>query len=68
METKELTFQQAMLRLDAIVKQLNNGSLELEQAMSLFEEGLKLTQQCEIQLKQFENKMNTLIVETEPNV
>ena len=67
MDDKKLTFQQAMVRLDEIVKQLNNGSLELEQAMELFEEGLKLTQQCEVQLKQFENKMNTLIVETEDN-
>lgn len=32
--------------------------------MELFEEGLKLTQQCEVQLKAFENRMNTLIVET----
>lgn len=64
METKQLTFQQAMMRLDEIVKQLNSGNLELEQAMELFEEGLKLTQQCEVQLKAFENKMNTLIVET----
>lgn len=67
METQQLTFQQAMMRLDEIVRQLNSGSLELEKAMELFEEGLKLTQQCELQLKAFENRMNTLIVETVPN-
>ncbi|WP_294730885.1 exodeoxyribonuclease VII small subunit [uncultured Faecalibaculum sp.] len=64
METQQLTFQQAMVRLDEIVRQLNSGNLELEKAMELFEEGLKLTQQCEVQLKAFENRMNTLIVET----
>lgn len=62
-----MTFQQAMVRLDEIVRQLNSGNLELEKAMELFEEGLKLTQQCEVQLKAFENKMNTLIVETAGN-
>ena len=59
--------EQAMVRLDEIVRQLNSGNLELEKAMELFEEGLKLTQQCEVQLKAFENKMNTLIVETAGN-
>ena len=67
METQQLTFQQAMVRLDEIVRQLNSGNLELEKAMELFEEGLKLTQQCEVQLKAFENKVNTLIVETAGN-
>ena len=67
METQQLTFQQAMVRLDEIVRQLNSGNLELEKAMELFEEGLKLTQQCEVQLKAFENKMNALIVETVGN-
>lgn len=30
METQQLTFQQAMVRLDEIVRQLNSGNLELE--------------------------------------
>ena len=47
-----------------LFRSLNSGNLELEKAMELFEEGLKLTQQCEVQLKAFENRMNTLIVET----
>ena len=63
MATKKYTFQQAMARLDEIVTGLNSNQLELEEAMKLFEEGLKLTKQCETQLKEFENKMNTLMVE-----
>ncbi|MCF0246216.1 MAG: exodeoxyribonuclease VII small subunit [Ileibacterium sp.] len=59
-----LTFQQAMSRLDSIVEQLNNSSLELETAMSLFKEGLALSKQCESQLKQFETQMNELLVDT----
>lgn len=51
-----------MTRLDTIVKQLNAGNLELEEAMKLFEEGLRLSTQCETQLKSFENKMNELLV------
>ncbi|MCF0259927.1 MAG: exodeoxyribonuclease VII small subunit [Erysipelotrichaceae bacterium] len=63
----KLTFQQAMSRLESITEQLNNSSLELETAMSLFKEGLALSQQCEGQLKAFETEMNQLIVDSSEN-
>ena len=53
MAAKQMKFQEAMKRLDEIVALLNNNELELEEAMSLFEEGLKLSAQCEKQLKKF---------------
>lgn len=58
---KKLKFQEAMKRLDEIVNALNGNELELEDAMSLFEEGIKLSKQCESQLKEFEEKMDTLL-------
>ena len=61
MAAKQLKFQEAMKRLDEIVALLNNNELELEEAMSLFEEGLKLSVQCEKQLKKFETKMDQLM-------
>lgn len=61
MAAKQLKFQEAMSRLDEIVALLNNNELELEEAMSLFEEGLKLSTQCEKQLKKFETKMDQLV-------
>ena len=67
MAAKQLKFQEAMSRLDEIVALLNNNELELEEAMSLFEEGLKLSTQCEKQLKKFEVKMDQL-VEVNQNV
>lgn len=67
MAAKQLKFQEAMSRLDKIVALLNNNELELEEAMSLFEEGLKLSTQCEKQLKKFETKMDQL-VEVNQNV
>lgn len=66
-DTKQLTFQQALNRLQEIVNQLNNPSLELEQAMSLFQEGLALEKQCEAQLKQFEEQMNVLLADNQKN-
>jgi len=61
MAAKQMKFQEAMKRLDEIVALLNNNELELEEAMSLFEEGLKLSSQCEKQLKKFETKMDQLM-------
>lgn len=61
MANKQLKFQEAMSRLDEIVNTLNNNDLELEEAMKLFEEGLKLSKQCEKQLKAFETKMDQLL-------
>ena len=61
MAAKQLKFQEAMKRLDEIVALLNNNELELEEAMSLFKEGLKLSTQCEKQLKKFETKMDQLM-------
>ena len=61
MANKKQTFKEAMSRLDEIVKKLNNNDLELEEAMTLFEEGLKLSKQCESKLKAFEIKMDQLM-------
>ena len=65
MAEKKKKFQDAMNRLDEIVALLNNSSLELEEAMKYFEEGLALSKQCEKQLKEFENKMDQLMVAKE---
>jgi exodeoxyribonuclease VII small subunit len=67
MAEKKMKFQDAMNRLDEIVALLNNSSLELEEAMKYFEEGLALSKQCEKQLKEFENKMDQLMVAKENN-
>ncbi|WP_297236680.1 exodeoxyribonuclease VII small subunit [uncultured Faecalicoccus sp.] len=61
MAQKKLKFQEAMKRLDEIVNLLNSNDLDLEEAMDLFEEGLKLSKQCSKQLKDFENRMDQLI-------
>ena len=65
MAAKQLKFQEAMKRLDEIVALLNNNELELEEAMSLFEEGLMLSAQCEKQLQKFETKMDQLMEVTQ---
>jgi exodeoxyribonuclease VII small subunit len=60
----ELTFEQAMERLDSIVSKLENGDVPLETAIELFQEGMKLSQLCGGKLEQVEQKIE-LLIETE---
>ena len=62
---EELTFEQAMARLDEIVAILEKNSVSMEESLKLFEEGLILAKKCDTQLKEFEKKANTLIEEFE---
>ena len=55
MEEKQ-SFKNSMARLEEIVSLLERNEIELEEAISLFEEGLKLVNSCDTQLKTFENK------------
>ena len=54
-------FNASMKRLEQIVSMLERNEIELEEAMKLFEEGLKLVNDCHLQLTQFENKVQALL-------
>ena len=53
----ELTFEQAMTRLEQIVATLENGRCTLDESLKLFEEGTKLTALCADRLKSAEQKI-----------
>lgn len=60
--TKETpSFKMSMSRLNEIVAALEKNDLELEAAITLFEEGLQLVNSCDGQLKHFENKVASLL-------
>ena len=59
--SEEKTFTGSMQRLDEITAALEANELELEQAIELFEEGLKLVNDCDKQLKTFENRVQELL-------
>ena len=45
------TFEAKIARLEAIVKELEGGNIELDRAVTLFQEGKKLSRECEGLLK-----------------
>lgn len=59
------TFKNSMDRLDEIVTLLERNEIELEEAIKLFEEGLTLIKNCDVQLKSFETKVGNMIKEFE---
>ena len=53
----EMTFEQAMARLEQIVTTLEGGRCTLDESLKLFEEGTALTAYCSKQLKEAEQKI-----------
>jgi exodeoxyribonuclease VII small subunit len=61
----ELSFEVALQRLETIVDHLEEGNLELEDALSTFEDGVKLTRRCAGQLEDAERRIDELVREGE---
>lgn len=59
--SEKLSFKNRMNRLEKIIDLLEKNEIELEEAISLFEEGLKLVKESDAQLKSFEGKINELM-------
>ena len=53
----QMTFEQAMTRLEQIVASLESGRCTLDDSMKLFEEGAKLTAFCQKALASAEQKI-----------
>ena len=64
---KKMTFEESKTRLEEIVSLLGRGDAPLNQALSLFEEGAKLTKECTAQLDKAEQKVTLLAKEEEPD-
>ncbi len=50
----EKTFEQALEELETLVKDLENGEIELNQAVKKYNEGMKLSKHCHDLLKDAE--------------
>ena len=57
MAKKELSFEEAMQQLDAIVRRLEKGDVPLEESLALFEEGSSLIARCSKLLDAAEQKV-----------
>ena len=57
---KEMTFEQAMKRLEEIAAIIQKNECTLDEGLKLYEEGLKLAAFCDEKLTVFQNRLNEL--------
>ena len=54
-------FEKDLTQLESVVEQLERGDLTLEESVRLFEEGMKLSQACKMELEQAEGRIQLLV-------
>jgi exodeoxyribonuclease VII small subunit len=54
-------FEKSLVRLEEVVKRLESTELSLDEAMKLFEEGVKLSRDCQKQLEEAEGRVEILL-------
>lgn len=57
MEERKVTFEEALNLLQNAVNKLENGEISLDEAFSMFEQGIKYAKICEEKLSLIEEKV-----------
>jgi exodeoxyribonuclease VII small subunit len=56
----EIKFEKAMTRLEKIVEELEQGDLDIDKSLEIFEEGIKMSRVCSKKLSEAEAKIEKL--------
>lgn len=65
---KAKSFEESIEELEQIVSALESGSTPLDEAVALFEKGMKITVKCRNQLERAEQKVKLLTENDDGNV
>ncbi len=65
---KDLNFEETMITLETIVKELEEGKLNLDDSIKKFEEGIKLSNKASKYLEDAEKKITVLIKDKEGEI
>ena len=57
----KLTFEQSMKRLEEIIDNLESGNVELENAINLYTEGIKLQEHCKNKLENAKLRIEKIV-------
>ena len=61
MEKENITFEEALAKLQNAVNKLENGEIKLDEAFAMFEEGIKYARICEEKLSGIEDKVAKIV-------
>ncbi len=67
MADKKQTFETSLKELERIVRRLEDGDLALEDSLKLFEDGVKLSRECQARLDQAERRIEVLLKDENGN-
>ena len=59
-DEKELSFEQALKKLEKITEQIEQGEIGLEESITRYEEGMKLVARCRDALNKAEQRIQEL--------
>ena len=59
------SFEKSLQELETLVTKLESGDLSLEDSLAAFEQGIKLTRECQQHLTEAEQKVSMLIGESD---
>lgn len=63
MAAKSNNFEKSIKELEEIVSKLEQGDVELDESLELFEKGIKLSKQCQKILDEAEKKVSVLVAD-----
>ncbi len=67
MNAKNQTFEASLKELEKIVRGLEEGDLSLEESLKLFEDGVRLSRECQERLNQAERRIEVLLKDGDGN-
>lgn len=62
-EKKEKTFEESLIELESIVKELEAGSVDLDKAIEKYSEAMKLAKSCSDKLNNATESVNKILRE-----
>ena len=57
----KMTFEAGVARLEGLIEELENGELDLDRSLAVFEEGINLSRQLNQKLDEAEKKLELLL-------
>jgi exodeoxyribonuclease VII small subunit len=62
-DNQELSFEEAMKNLEEIVEKLEEGDVPLEEAISIYKQGMNLSRLCHTKLQSVEEQLTQILSE-----
>ena len=64
-KNSKFNFEEALQNLESLVEAMEAGELSLEESLKAFEQGIKLTRECQQMLEQAEQKVQLLLANSD---